>query len=212
MVPILYSFRRCPYAMRARLAIVATGASVALREVKLRDKPAAMLDVSAKGTVPVLVLPDGSVIDESLEIMRWAFASAGRTAWLDDSDAALVATNDGAFKYHLDRYKYADRYGVEPCAHRDAATGFLARLDEILRGRAHLGDCATSPVDLAIIPFVRQFAQTDRAYFDGLPLPGLHAWLARHVSSRLFARIMVRLEPWQPGDAPIVFPTEPPPP
>ena len=206
MLPVLYSFRRCPYAMRARLAIVATGSSVALREVTLRAKPAAMLDLSPKGTVPVLALPDGSVIDESLDIMRWAFACAGQTAWLDEDAAALVATNDGAFKHHLDRYKYADRYGIEPRPHRDAATDLHARLDERLTGRAHLGADATSPVDLAIMPFVRQFAQTDRNYFDRLPLPCLHAWLARHLASRLFERAMVRLAPWQPGDAPIAFP------
>ncbi len=214
MLPILYSFRRCPYAMRARLAIVANGVRVELREVVLRDKPAAMLDVSPKGTVPVLVRPDGSVIDESLEIMRWTRAAGAAAAWPDDAPAAwpddaaaaLVATNDGAFKHHLDRYKYADRYGVDADAHRAAATAILATLDETLREDGTLGGAPAAMTDLAIMPFVRQFAETDRRYFDRLPLPRLQAWLARHLSSALFARIMLRPAPWRPGDAPVPFP------
>ena len=209
MTPILYSFRRCPYAMRARLAIVANGRSVELREIVLRAKPAAMLEVSPKGTVPVLVMPDGSVIDESLDIMRWAGANTD-DGWPTDADAALIATNDGAFKHHLDRYKYADRHGVDPVEHRDAATVLLRALDERLRDTGSLGESPRagrqSMTDLAIMPFVRQFAQTDRTYFDGLPFERLHAWLARHLASALFARIMIRPVSWQPADPPILFP------
>lgn len=206
MLPILYSFRRCPYAMRARLAIVVRARGVELREVVLRAKPPAMLAASPKGTVPVLILPDGSVIDESLAIMRWAFASGDVAGDAETDPCAMIATNDGAFKYHLDRYKYADRYAVNRLEHRVCATDILANLDQRLRVADHLGRDALSLVDLAIMPFVRQFAETDRSYFDGLPMPGLQAWLTRHLSSRLFERIMVRPPPWQDGDPPTVFP------
>ncbi len=206
MLPILYSFRRCPYAMRARLAIVASERIVELREVVLRAKPPAMLAESPKGTVPVLILPDKSVIDESLGIMQWAFGSGSIAAVGATDPDALIATNDGAFKYHLDRYKYADRYGVDEFEHRASATEILGRLDQRLRVTDHLGRDALSLVDLAIMPFVRQFAETDRSYFDGLPMPGLQAWLSRHLSSRLFARIMVRPPPWHDGDPPTIFP------
>ncbi|RMB35909.1 glutathione S-transferase [Sphingomonas sp. PP-F2F-G114-C0414] len=206
MLPILYSFRRCPYAMRARLAIVVRVRVVELREIVLRAKPPAMLAASPKGTVPVLVLPDGSVIDESLGIMRWAFVSGDVEGDGETDPRAMIATNDGAFKYHLDRYKYADRYGVNRLEHRACATDILANLDQRLRVAEHLGRDALSLVDLAIMPFVRQFAETDRSYFDGLPMPGLQAWLTRHLSSRLFERIMVRHPPWQDGDPPKIFP------
>ena len=207
MIPILYSFRRCPYAMRARLAIAAADRKVELREIVLRDKPAAMLDASPKGTVPVLVLPDGTVIDQSLDIMRWAGAHTPDAERPTDNDAGLIATNDGAFKHHLDRYKYADRYDVDPIEHRDAATVLLRDLDERLRASESLGTSPQSMTDLAIMPFVRQFAQTDRPYFDGLPFERLHAWLAMHLASALFARVMIRPAPWQPSDPPMIFPT-----
>ena len=206
MLPILYSFRRCPYAMRARLALAANDHQVELREIVLRDKPAAMLDASPKGTVPVLVLPDGTVIDQSLAIMRWACARTPDAEWPTDNDAGLIATNDGAFKHHLDRYKYADRYDVDPIEHRDAATVLLGDLGERLRASGSLGTSPQSMTDLAIMPFVRQFAQTDRSYFDGLPFERLQAWLAMHLASALFARVMIRPPPWQPGDPPMIFP------
>ncbi|HXH15809.1 MAG TPA: glutathione S-transferase [Sphingomonas sp.] len=207
MLPILYSFRRCPYAMRARLAIAANDRRVELREIVLTDKPAAMIEASPKGTVPVLVLPDASVIDESLDIMRWAGASASAPAgWPNDADMAMIAINDAAFKYHLDRYKYADRYEVHPVEHRDAATDLLAALDDRLQATGSLGTGPQRMTDLAIMPFVRQFAQTDRGYFDALPFAQLQAWLTHHIRSALFARIMIRPAPWQPGDVALLFP------
>ncbi len=206
MIPILYSFRRCPYAMRARLAIAANDRRVELREIVLRDKPTAMLDASPKGTVPVLVLPDGAVIDQSLDIMRWACANTSGAEWPSGDDAALIEANDGEFKHHLDRYKYADRYDVDPIEHRGAATVLLCDLDERLRTTGSLGSGPQSMTDLAIMPFVRQFVQTDRSYFDDLPFERLHTWLAMHLASALFARVMIRPAPWQPGDPPTVFP------
>jgi glutaredoxin len=126
MTPVLYSFRRCPYAMRARLAIAVASTGCVLREVKLSAKPEAMLAASPKGTVPVLVLPDGQVIDESLDIMRWALATQDPEHWLEGDDPELIDRNDGPFKHDLDRYKYPERYGVEPLKHRALGSGVLA--------------------------------------------------------------------------------------
>lgn len=207
-VPILYSFRRCPYAMRARLAVLASGLRVELREVALRDKPAAMIAVSPKGTVPVLVLPGGDVIDESLDIMLWAFRIGEEAGWRDGHDAGLIAANDGPFKHHLDRYKYADRYGVSPIEHRTAATVYLRQLDDRLEGQTNLHGAVPSMSDIAILPFVRQFAETDRHYFDGLPLANVQRWLERFLGSSMFATVMVRLEPWRAAAPPILFPLD----
>ena len=207
-LPILYSFRRCPYAMRARLSFIMWGVTVELREVVLRAKPAAMLEVSPKATVPVLVLPDQRVLDESLDIMRWATAESGAADWMSPDDAMLVADTDGAFKHHLDRYKYADRYPAAAVDHRAEATRFLQRLDDRLDTRLMLGGDRLSMADIAILPFVRQFAETDRGYFDALPLPALQRWLATFLGSPLFGRAMTRFAPWQDGDSPVVFPAD----
>lgn len=205
-LPVLYSFRRCPYAMRARLALIANGLSVELREVALRAKPAAMVAASPKATVPVLILPDGRVIDESLEVMRWAYRERGVSGWLDAQAATLVDTNDGMFKYHLDRYKYCDRYPMDAVDHRAAGTTTLCRLDAWIARRA-LGEAdALSIADFAILPFVRQFAETDRCYFDGLPLHHLQRRLGMFLKSEIFAGAMLRWPPWHAGDPPTVFP------
>ena len=193
--PVLYSFRRCPYAMRARLALTISQAPFALREVKLSAKPQALLDASPKGTVPVLVLPGGRVIDESLDIMRWALGRHDPEGWLSRDDEALVATNDGAFKHALDRYKYPERHDGDVRLHRERGMAFLADLDDRLRGSAQLCGPERGLADAAILPFVRQFAAVDRAWFDARPLPRLKAWLERHLASDLFARIMARAAP-----------------
>ncbi len=201
--PILYSFRRCPYAMRARLALAVSGTRCQLREVKLRAKPPAMLAASPKGTVPVLVLPDGAVIDESLDIMRWALARHDPEQWLTRDDPALIAANDTAFKQALDRYKYPDRHAADPLAHRAEGLAFLHDLDARLASHGQLCGPARGLTDAALFPFVRQFAAVDRTWFDARPLPHLHGWLSAHLASDLFAAIMLRLEPWQDGDAPV---------
>jgi glutathione S-transferase len=208
-LPILYSFRRCPYAMRARMALLASATAVEIREIVLRAKPAEMIAVSPKATVPVLVLPDGTVIDESLDIMRWALALGDPEHWLAGDDAALIAANDGAFKHHLDRYKYPERHRSEPLAHREAGLAMLADLDARLARQAWLGGAARGLADIAIFPFVRQFAATDRAWFDAQPLPALQAWLAALTGSALFERAMLRLPPWASGDAAVLFAGEP---
>ncbi|QNA85262.1 glutathione S-transferase [Sphingomonas sp. So64.6b] len=191
-LPILYSFRRCPYAMRARMAVLVSGMAFDLHEVSLRDKPAAMLAASPKGTVPVLVLPDGRVIDESLDIMRHALGEHDPEQWLDGDDTALIAANDGPFKHHLDRYKYADRHGADAIEHRAAGLALLGVLEERLAITVNLCGENRALTDIALMPFVRQFAAVDRDWFDAQALPGVQAWLARHIASDLFVRAMAR--------------------
>ena len=195
---VLYSFRRCPYAMRARMALSVSGARYEHREVVLRDKPPQMLEVSPKGTVPVLVTAEGEVLEESLDVMRWALGQGDPEGWLDRDDPALVETNDGPFKHHLDRYKYATRYeDVEPEEHRAAAMEILGRLDRRLDESAYLCGAKRGFADIAIFPFIRQFANADRAWFDVQDLPRLQAWLARLVDSELFAGVMRKHPQWK---------------
>lgn len=203
--PALYSFRRCPYAMRARLALAISGTCCALREVKLSAKPQAMLAASPKGTVPVLVLPDGKVIDESLDIMRWALVNRDPEGWLTRDDVALIARNDGPFKHDLDRYKYPARHGVDALVHRERGLAFLREIDARLTDAGQVCGSARGLADAAIMPFVRQFAAVDREWFDIQPLPHLKVWLADHLASDLFDAIMMRVTPWSPGDPPVSF-------
>lgn len=195
--PILYSFRRCPYAMRARLALAVSGIEAQVREVKLRDKPAAMLAASPKGTVPVLVLNDGAVIDESIDIMRWALEVSDPEGWLDGDDRALIAGNDGAFKHHLDRYKYPERYSSDGVDHRAAGVAMLEALEERLARTPFLCGARRTLADAAVMPFVRQFAAVDRDWFDGLALPHVQGWLNGWLASALFETVMVRREVWR---------------
>lgn len=200
--PILYSFRRCPYAMRARMAVLVSETPHEIREVRLRDKPAELIAASAKATVPVLVLNDGSVIDESLDIMRWALARNDPERWLAGDDGGLIEANDGAFKYHLDRYKYPDRHGSDPVVHRAEGLAILAVLEaRLARGRFLCGD-AVSLADAAIMPFVRQFKGVDSDWFAAQPLLRLQGWLPGLIDSPLFARVMIARRPWRAGDAP----------
>lgn len=216
LLPVLYSFRRCPYAMRARLALHASGQPCALREVVLRDKPAELLAVSPKGTVPVLVLPDGTVIDQSLDIMLWALRRNDPAGWLRPGEGtldgllALVADCDQRFKPALDRYKYPGRFeGADPLAHRAAGAAFLQPLDMRLQNTRHLaGDHATL-ADAAIAPFVRQFAAVEPDWFAAQPWPHLRAWLDAWTATTAFAEVMVRHTPWRAGLAePVLFAQE----
>lgn len=207
--PVLYSFRRCPYAIRARLALKAAGLEVELREVALRHKPAAMLALSPKGTVPILQLPDGRVIEQSLDIMRWAFSQRDPQGWLSHGDPALAQAwldlNDGPFKRLLDAYKYPERHpGQPPHAHRDEAMRLMLRPMEaqLLQHRQLLGD-QVHLADMALLPFIRQFAQVDAPWFSQTPLPALKAWLQAHLASPLFAAVMAKqaVAVWQEGTA-----------
>ncbi|WP_349733929.1 glutathione S-transferase [Pseudomonas jessenii] len=193
----LYSFRRCPYAMRARMALRYSGVAVEIVEVSLKAKPAEMLALSGKGTVPVLSA-DGRVIDESLDIMRWALAQNDPQDWLlkDDPVAAeqiapLIEQNDQVFKVHLNRYKYAERYPEQPMeVYRSEGEVFLRRLDQLLEGRDYLLADHPSLADVALMPFVRQFAHVDREWFGQTPYLRLQAWLQRLLESDLFTSIM----------------------
>lgn len=213
-LPILYSFRRCPYAMRARMALVIAGQTVELREVVLREKPADMLAASTKGTVPVMVLPDGQnggrVIDESIDVMRFALAKSDPEGWLSpdtDDMRALIADNDGPFKHHLDRYKYASRYeDADPDEERVAAEVYLAALDKRLLGCKHLMGETRSLADIAIFPFVRQFANAAKGDMQISRFPGLDRWLKGHVASPLFASVMGKYPQWQSGESGVTFP------
>ena len=209
-LPILYSFRRCPYAMRARMAVAISNQQCELREVKLRDKPTAMLEASQKGTVPVLQLPDGMVIDESIDVMRWALGANDPQDWLRaDTEAAtaLIDENDGPFKHHLDRYKYATRYeDANPEAHRSAGEEFLKKLNARLQRADYLFGDAPSLADIAIFPFIRQFRIADPDWFDEAPYPHLQDWLARCLGSSLFQSVMTKYAPWAPGDELTLFP------
>ncbi len=209
-LPVLYSFRRCPYAMRARLALHASGIAHEHREVVLKNKPAHMLALSPKGTVPVLWLPDasgdsgGQVLEQSLDIMLWALHQHDPVGWLAASETglsdalALIAHNDGPFKQQLDRYKYPNRSGLESgVTDRDLAAVWLHGLDARLAIHPFLAGERFGLADAAIAPFVRQFAHTDPGWFAAQPWTTLAKWLAGFETSELFAAIMHKHAPWQ---------------
>jgi len=213
--PVLYSFRRCPFAMRARLALLAAGVRCELREVALKQKPEALLLASPKGTVPVLVLPD-RVIEQSLDIVLWALQHNDPEHWLPldaavQSDALqLVAQCDGDFKHHLDRYKYPNRYDLPDgsagsLVHRAHGAAWLTTLEDRIAAQGFVVERQWRWADAAIAPFVRQFARTDTAWFAAQPWPALQAWLAAFEASPAFARVMKSHKPWQPGQAQLTF-------
>lgn len=194
--------------MRARLALSSSGITTDLREVVLRDKPTAFLAASPSATVPCLETGSG-VIDESLDIMLWALTRNDPEGWLDmpEGGHALIATSDGPFKTALDHYKYPTRYpGIDPMAERDRAAAVLHALDTQLRGQSWLFGSSPTLADMAILPFVRQFAHVDLAWFTAQPWPALIAWLDRFKSSARFAAIMAKHPQWQPGDPITHFP------
>ncbi len=195
-LPILYSFRRCPYAMRARMSIVRSNYLCEHREVILRDRPDHMMEISPKGTVPVLLLPDGTVIEESLEIMQHVLA------WeLDAMEASWVDRNDNEFKFHLDRYKYPNRYDdVNSLTHRALAESYLDDLDDTL------GSGISTALNDALFPFVRQFANHDRQWFDAQSWTNIHDWLAQNLDSSEFLLCMKKYPQWHVGDDVVQFP------
>ncbi|MFG5775481.1 glutathione S-transferase [Comamonas sp. J-3] len=212
-LPVLYSFRRCPYAMRARLALAQAGVQCQLREVVLKDKPQALLDASPKGTVPVLVLADGTVIEQSLEIMLWALRQNDPDGWLAptagslDEMLALIARNDGEFKQALDRCKYPSRYPeADAAAAQATAQAFLSGLNEQLAATGYLFGRDPSLADMAIRPFVRQFAGIDEAAWAAAPWPHLQAWLTRLTDSALFELVMDKYPAWHADEAGVLFP------
>lgn len=197
--------------MRARLAVKASGVSVVLREVVLRDKPAELIAVSPKATVPVLQLPDGRVLEQSLEIMRWALALNDPQGWQRDDEQAevqaLIDLNDGPFKQSLDRYKYASRHPEKTAgAWRDQGIDqLLSPLETRLTRHRFLLRETPSLADMALLPFVRQFAGVDEAWFDTAALPRLREWKQRLIATPLFESVMHKYPAWQPGVAELVF-------
>jgi len=213
-LPILYSFRRCPYAMRARLAIASSQIPCELREVVLKDKPAQLITLSAKATVPVLHTIDDKVIDESLDIAYWALNQNDPQQWLKslseqqhDQLHDLIARNDGEFKYFLDRYKYADRYPEhDEQYYREQGEKTLITLETLLNQNGCLLDESWTLADIALLPFIRQFAFVDKAWFDKAPYPHVRKWLNDFLNSDIFKQIMPKFSQWHEGDRPIIFP------
>lgn len=206
--PVLYSFRRCPYAMRARLAVASAGVEVELREIVLRDKAPEFLAVSPSATVPCLVTDEG-VIDESRDIMLWALQTNDPEGWLamPDEGNSLIDMIEGPFKTALDRYKYSTRYDdADKLTERETASSFLRQLDQQLEGKAYLFGERPTLADMAILPFVRQFAMTDKAWFDAEPWRNLSRWLEDFLSSDRLASIMNKYPKWQDGDPVTLFP------
>ena len=211
MLPILYSFRRCPFAMRARWALLEAGLSVHWREIELKHKPAEMLQCSAKGTVPVLVLTDGTVIDESEAVMRWALAQADPRGLLQAGEAsALIAQNDGPFKHHLDQFKYTDRYpGTNKNEQRAAGLKILNSWNQRIADQGWLLGERLSLADAAIWPFVRQWRIADPEGFDNdNSLGALRSWLNRFLDDPSFERLMQRADPWSSGGLQPIFPAD----
>jgi glutathione S-transferase len=188
------------------MAVLISDIPFEIREVALSAKPAEMIAASPKGTVPVLVRPDGGVIDESLLIMRWALEQHDPECWLDGDDDRLIEMNDGPFKHDLDRYKYPDRHAADPLEHRTRGLEWLMVLEARLATNPYLCGDDRSLTDAALMPFVRQYAQVDRAWFDAQHLPAVQRWLARQLDSPLFDQIMIRHPIWQSRERPTTAP------
>lgn len=207
--PLLYTYRRCPYAMRARMALLVAGIDFEAHEVSLRDKPPEMLALSPKGSVPVMHLPDGTVLEQSWDIMRWALNQDATKSWWDPAQSSenldWLTRNDGVFKQQLDRYKYPERHD-EPdrAVHRERALDqFLRPLATRLGQTTYLGGSAPCATDLAIFPFVRQFSAGEPDWFAQLQMPALQAWLSDWLSSPLFQHCMHKL----PSQTTVRFPS-----
>lgn len=208
----LYSFRRCPYAMRARLGLLFAELPVELREITLKNKPAHMLAISPKGTVPVLQLADGVVIEESRDIMEWALEQQDPQELMNPKTLhqgnTLIEQNDQEFKHWLDRYKYADRHlEMTQTEYRQKGEAFLQILEALLTKNTYLLGDSVTIADIGIMPFVRQFAHVDRDIFYSLPYPKLQIWLKNWLAHPLFIQAMTKFQPWQDGDEPVIFPS-----
>ena len=213
--PILYSFRHCPYAMRARLAIAASGIETELREVVLRDKPQSMIEASPKATVPVLVVPGGEVLEESTDVIFWALQQHDPDNWLlpwheaRDDLMALITENDLPFKQFLDRYKYPGRYpdeNINPENQRASALEILTKWNERLSKTGWLYGDQRSVADIALQPFVRQFAHVDREWFFAQTIPHVQSWLEDFLAWEGFITIMTKYDQWREGEEGIPFP------
>ena len=209
---ILYSFRRCPYAMRARMALVASGAVVELREILLKDKPPELLAASPKATVPVLLTPDDRVIEESLDVMQWALEHHDPLGWLESCSLASdwIRECDSDFKHWLDRYKYAEHYQEQTAdEYRSKAEVFIQKLEDRLSVSDWMGGEAANAVDVALFPFIRQFAGVDPSWWQNAPYRNVRRWLEHWLKSALFSAIMIKYPRWESGQAGERFPPDP---
>ena len=214
-MPILYSFKRCPYAMRARMALYLSKTVVELREVSLRNKPQSMLEISPKGTVPVLLLDDGSVIDESIEIIEWCIKKK-KDIFKDtlNNDQELFAEDaihlfDKKFKFHLDRYKYAKRYeDVDEISHRQSCVEILKNIEKEISNKKFFYTDHVNKIDICILPFIRQFRIANPEWFDNHnEFPKVQKLLNNFLHSSILEEIMVTHEEWKKDNSAIFFPT-----
>ena len=213
--PVLYSYRRCPYAMRARISIYLSGIQVEQREIVFWDKPESMLSASPKGTVPVLILPDGEVIDESRDIMLWAFQNALQSQqacsdWLPTHEEqckemnSWIDENDTEFKAWLDKYKYADRFPEHSQeVYRQAGERFLQKIEATLAVQPYLLGNLLTMADIGVFPFVRQFVNVDKTWFAQADYPQLKLWLNGLLESSFFSAIMKNRPVWEPTHQPL---------
>ena len=214
-MPILYSFKRCPYAMRARMAIYLSQIVVEHREVSLKNKPKSMMEISPKGTVPVLLLENGDVIDESMDIINWCLETKSRVFKdiLDDSQKAftkkIIKIFDEKFKFHLDRYKYATRYkNVDAVSHRDTCLDILKTLDKKINNTKWFFSNNVNKIDISVLPFIRQFRIADPLWFDAnQSIPNIQIWLENFLQSKLLNEVMINFDAWDPNDPIKLFPT-----
>lgn len=200
MKPILYSYRRCPYAMRARMALQYAGIEVEHREIELRNKPQSMLLASPKGTVPVLCVGE-LVLDQSLDIMKWALGKSDPEGWGDVEDAianSWIQKNDGPFKVLLDQYKYPNRFPEldQEVVLNEALQCLLIPIEQSLQGSPYIMENKLTWIDVALFPFVRQFSMVNLKRFEELPIPQTRRWLAEHLESELFAAVMKKYPVW----------------
>ena len=205
--PVLYSFRRCPYCMRAHMALKYSGIEVELREVDLQNYPPQALEISPKATVPVLQLPDGTVIDESWDILKWALAQNDPDHWLGENNEfaldaeILIETNDFSFKEDLDRYKYADRHPEHSEQYyRRSCEEYIEELEDMLSENSYLLSNQLSLADIGVFPFVRQFSLVDKDWFDQAPYPRVRQWLNKLISTELFLNAFQKHELWRQGN------------
>ena len=208
--PILYTFRRCPYAMRARFAIRSSKIKVEVREIKLQEKPSEFLKSSPKGTVPVLITKSGQVLEESLDIINWALNINDPDKWLRKGNLQekeiknLLDELEIKFKTNLDKYKYPSRFSeIDPHLHRDKNLCFLEKLNSYLRNNKSLNCEHLTFLDYAVFPFIRQFRNVDQEWFDKLNFSLLNNWLNQIIDSEDFSSIMKKFKKWEPNDLPI---------
>ena len=214
--PILYSFKRCPYAMRARMAILLTNTKCEIREVKLSNKPMSMIRASEKGTVPVLITINNKIYDESLDIIEWVlkrnniFDKTHNSSESEVSDS-LISQFDKDFKFHLDRYKYSSRYiKEEKLRHRDACLFILKEIELIHSKDTWFFGKEINKIDICLLPFIRQYRIADIDWFDSLDeIPVIQNWLNYFLESELLKNIMINYKPWKPNDEVEYFPYKP---